>query len=721
MKNGNVVNNKPTIDNHTIDFLVTDEPTIRVMKITTITEEEMLDIDIGDRVRVRTRKMLVDDVDICTELETSRDLEIDLGQSTIRLGGTYKTLGREYIVRNVGIDNDGLVFVEVNASPSVHGQMLRLYRVLISNVKKRDDIVKKNRRAVKDADPIPRELTEFRNHITTTELSNIVEGDDVVIRSWESLCNEFPQEPDGSIHIPRYGKKQPYIYREDDENFYGTKISALYGTNGKVVAELDNGSWFNFSYKVVAELHVRGIGEKPKEPTHIDIEELNSLSASDKIVIRSWESLEAEYEKLKNGALKMYYDNGENYFNFGKQYKGLCGKTIGIKHIVEETAIAWNGFWFHYSLIEKTIKKNHIKTTPTVTETLTHISEDVMESLVKGDKIEIRSWESMSTEFATTVSGSLITPKDRGEERSQEFLEQYKGLCGSIVEVDGISNNCVISVDGLYFHRKWIRTIIRKSDDEPKKPTFELPISKAKQIKVGDRITIRSWESMSKEYPRLIGTDHLRISRNIKMKTDDIDNCGRTFAIASFITDDNGRSFVTVCGKTFYRQMIAKVQRKGVVKKSACMSASDFNNLVAKDCIQCRSWESMVDEYGIDSDGNIDNMVGQVAEFGGDDKLDCGRVFVVKQATENYFIETECGIEFTRQMLEPRNHQPIGLPITTTPTQSHIDNLKKSLNVLESINKLEIENRKLVIRKSENDVLIRNLKNSEFYVDETTK
>lgn len=227
----------------------------------------------------------------------------------------------------------------------------------------------------------------------------------------------------------------------------------------------------------------------------------------------------------------------------------------------------------------------------------------------------------------------------------------------------------------------------------------KITIKEANSLKVGNSIKIRSWESMAREYS-VSSADEIKITDNIRYPKSCASHCEKTFKITKIHDTDDGLAFDTNGAGWIYRKMIeCAFITEETCMSEICMSEIDFNNLQEGDSIQVRSWDSMVKEYSLDRDGDILIDEGACSEFIKADKGECGRVFIVDEI-ENEFVNTKCDTEFTRQMLEPRSAK-IEKP-KKSKTQKEIGILKDLLSMLEEIDKLEIDNRKLSSQKSAN-------------------
>lgn len=182
----------------------------------------------------------------------------------------------------------------------------------------------------------------------------------------------------------------------------------------------------------------------------------------------------------------------------------------------------------------------------------------------KGDYVRIRSWEEMVKEFGIDNNGEVDTPRC-------SFTEGMKDYCGEIRKVSAADHDDTYQMEGIDFY--WF------PEDSL------LPAKKQRALRVGDRVLVRSWDSMEEEF----GTDGDGDIDSLPcFSTSMRQYCGEEMTVS-----DAGISFVNLEGADYYT-----FSPKHVTLVEPAIKEGDV--------VQIKTWDSMREEFGLDNDGNID-------------------------------------------------------------------------------------------------------------------
>lgn len=172
-----------------------------------------------------------------------------------------------------------------------------------------------------------------------------------------------------------------------------------------------------------------------------------------------------------------------------------------------------------------------------------------MEEFKVGDRIRIKSWEQMEKEYGLDESGHIdIMPY---------FVTGMKNLCGKEAIIKSIeSKNEFTKLEDLVDHSTYFWNFCSKM--------FEHVSTRDTNFKVGDKVRIRDWEDMKKEF----GVENLEDGENIPCKysfTSKMKHlCGRTVVLEKINSDGfiflSNWSDNSDTGWSFSTDMIEKIK-----------------------------------------------------------------------------------------------------------------------------------------------------------------
>ena len=182
----------------------------------------------------------------------------------------------------------------------------------------------------------------------------------------------------------------------------------------------------------------------------------------------------------------------------------------------------------------------------------------------KNDYVRIRSWKEMVEEFGIDGDGDIDTPQ-------VSFVEGMKDYCGEIRKVSVADDrDDTYQVEGISTY--WF----------PEESL--LPAKKQRELRKGDKVLVRSWESMEEEF----GTDgDGDIDSTPCFTTRMKEYCGKTMIVSDvrigFVCLEGADNW---CFKPEHVTLIGPAIKKG-------------------DTVQLMSWDELEEAYGVNEYGNI--------------------------------------------------------------------------------------------------------------------
>ena len=208
----------------------------------------------------------------------------------------------------------------------------------------------------------------------------------------------------------------------------------------------------------------------------------------------------------------------------------------------------------------------------------------------KNDYVRIRSWKEMVEEFGIVGDGDIDTPQ-------VSFVEDMKKYCGEIRKVsvaDGRDDTYQVGGISTY----WF----------PEESL--LPAKKQRALRKGDKVLVRSWESMEEEFGI---DDDGDIDSTPCFATRMKEYCGKTM-----IVSDVRVGFVYLKGADGWCFTPEHVTLTGPVIKEG-------------DIVQLMSWDDLEETYGVNEYGEIETPSLSITESRAEQ---CGKTLKVARVDE---------------------------------------------------------------------------------------